>query len=166
MESDGGMVLKGIWEKNQRLREEGREGEVEWWILKPGMSDRGNGIRVFESEERLREIFEGWEEDEDEEQAEEDAGNEDAADDNGEDGLTGDSQHHQSHSPPSNPLETSKKDEGLQASALRHFIAQPYLPPLLLPSSPFPNPNLSIPSNRKFHIRSYVLSLGALKVYV
>jgi tubulin---tyrosine ligase len=42
-------------------------------------------------------------------------------------------------------------------SQLRHFIAQPYIQkPLLLTSY----------DNRKFHIRVYVLAVGALKVYV
>ena len=47
-------------------------------------------------------------------------------------------------------------------SHLRHFIAQPYIhPPLLLP------PELvAALGNRKFHIRTYVLAVGALKVYV
>ena len=40
-----------------------------WWILKPGMADRGNGIRLFNSKEALQRIFEEFEgdsEDEDE----------------------------------------------------------------------------------------------------
>ena len=46
---------------------------------------------------------------------------------------------------------------GGMTSQLRHFIAQPYIdPPLLLKS----------PHDRKFHIRTYVLAVGALKVYV
>ena len=41
------------------------------------------------------------------------------------------------------------------ASQLRHFVVQPYITPLVFPSL----------SDRKFHIRTYVLALGALKVY-
>ena len=49
------------------------------------------------------------------------------------------------------------KGYGIVTSQLRHFVAQPYIhPPLLLPSG----------SNRKFHIRTYVLAVGSLKVYV
>ncbi|KNG83945.1 tubulin-tyrosine ligase family protein [Aspergillus nomiae NRRL 13137] len=44
--------------------EERPDHEKEWWILKPGMSDRGQGIRLFSSEDQLREIFEEWEVDE------------------------------------------------------------------------------------------------------
>ncbi|KAF2665798.1 tubulin-tyrosine ligase [Microthyrium microscopicum] len=47
--------------------------------------------------------------------------------------------------------------EVVYASQLRHFVAQLYIhPPLLLPSA----------EGRKFHVRTYVLSVGALKVYV
>lgn len=105
------------------------ECEKEWWILKPSMSDRAQGIRLFNSESSLRQIFEEWEpEDTDSEGniREEDPGND-------------------------------KTDTGVVTSQLRHFVAQPYiLQPLLLPSA----------SNRKFHIRVYVLAVGALKVYV
>jgi len=46
---------------------------------------------------------------------------------------------------------------GTMTSQLRHFIAQKYIhPPLLLESH----------GNRKFHIRSYVLAVGALRTYV
>ncbi|KKK16193.1 hypothetical protein P175DRAFT_0515748 [Aspergillus ochraceoroseus IBT 24754] len=106
--------------------------EKEWWILKPGMSDRGQGIRLFSSEDQLREIFEEWEvDDSDDESGSERPEEESSHDDEG--------------------------NNGVITSQLRHFIAQPYIdPPLLLPSS----------SRRKFHIRTYVLAVGALKVYV
>ncbi|KAL2868315.1 putative acid phosphatase [Aspergillus lucknowensis] len=102
--------------------------EKEWWILKPGMSDRGQGIRLFNSESQLREIFEEWDDD---------SSDEDNEEEGEEEGNAGGS--------------------GVITSQLRHFIAQPYIdPPLLLPSS----------NNRKFHIRTYVLATGALRVYV
>ncbi|KAL4896918.1 survival protein sure-like phosphatase/nucleotidase [Aspergillus ambiguus] len=108
--------------------EERPESEKEWWILKPGMSDRGQGIRLFNSEDQLREIFEEWEVDE----SDDESGSE-------------------------KPEEEDEDGQGVVTSQLRHFIAQPYIdPPLLLPSS----------SNRKFHIRTYVLAVGSLKVYV
>ncbi|TGJ81758.1 hypothetical protein E0Z10_g7013 [Xylaria hypoxylon] len=34
---------------------------IEWWILKPGMSDRGQGIRLFCTMPQLQDIFDGWE---------------------------------------------------------------------------------------------------------
>jgi tubulin--tyrosine ligase len=122
--------LRESFERNAGQESHGRE----WWILKPGMSDRGQGIRLFSTEEELQSIFEEWEaerpdsddEDEDEKSKEEEA--------------------------------ERRGEEGdyIITSHLRHFIAQPYIhPPLLLPSNP-----------RKFHIRTYVLAVGALKVYV
>ena len=90
---------------------EGEGEEVEWWILKPGMSDRGQGIRLFSTMEELQAIFDEWEED----QPDTDEEDEDAAGDDGE----------------------GRDDKGgdyIMASHLRHFIAQPYIhPPLLLP---------------------------------
>lgn len=107
------------------------EGKKEWWILKPAMSDRGQGIRLFSTMEELQGIFDFWEEqapDSDEEEEEEE---QEKAGGGGGDHIT--------------------------TSHLRHFVAQPYIhPPLLLPSC----------GNRKFHIRTYVLCVGALKIYV
>ena len=105
--------------------------EKEWWILKAGMSDGGQGIRLFNSEDQLRDIFEEWEVDEPDEEGS------------------------PSYSDDDNDAAMDK--HGVITSRLRHFVAQPYIdPPLLLPSS----------SGRKFHIRTYALAVGALKVYV
>ncbi|KAG6842529.1 hypothetical protein C0991_000055 [Blastosporella zonata] len=56
-----------LWELGDCL-----ESSTSWWILKPGMSDRGMGIRLFNSKETLQEIFEEFElsDDEDENEAE------------------------------------------------------------------------------------------------
>jgi tubulin--tyrosine ligase len=133
--------LKESWESNEQREAE----EKEWWILKPGMSERGQGIRLFSSEEELTSIFEEWdpESDDEDDEGEEEDGRSDAGD-----------------SP-----KTQKGDEGngIITSQLRHFIAQPYIhPPLLL------TPPSSAPDSepRKFHVRTYVLAVGALKVYV
>ncbi|SMQ48315.1 unnamed protein product [Zymoseptoria tritici ST99CH_3D7] len=126
--------LKESWARNEAI-EEGDETSQEWWILKPGMSDRGQGIRLFSSEEELTEIFEDWDP---------------ASDDEEEDttSQTGDD------------LSEKHDDTGVMASQLRHFVAQPYIMrPLLLPES---HPS----AGRKFHIRTYVLAVGALKVFV
>ena len=99
--------LRESLEKN----EEKPESEKEWWILKPGMSDRGQGIRLFNSEDQLREIFEEWDEPSDDESGSETADQDDAT-------------------------TPAAHDEGVVTSQLRHFLAQPYInPPLLLPSS-------------------------------
>ena len=134
-------ALVEAWELNESFRRnEGKESkEREWWILKPGMSDRGQGIRLFSTEQELQGIFEGWEA--------ERPDSDDEADDE-KDGKREDEF-----------VSASKKGEGedyIVTSHLRHFIAQPYIhQPLLLPSNP-----------HKFHIRTYVLAFGSLKVYV
>ena len=119
--------------------------DKDWWILKPGMSDGGNGIRLFSSFEELQGIFEAWDE---------------ASDDEPDDKFNDDDDDCNAATPSgldrSGNLE-NREGGGVMTSQLRHFIAQPYIhSPLLLPSK----------GNRKFHIRVYVLAVGALKVYV
>ncbi|RDL41835.1 SurE-like protein [Venustampulla echinocandica] len=137
-------ALVEAWElKESFQKNEGKEpNEREWWILKPGMSDRGQGIRLFSTEEELQSIFEEWEaaqpdsddEDEDEEQ-DDDISSSNAVKD------------------------ASAGDDYIMTSHLRHFIAQPYIdPPLLLPGAS------GAPT--KFHIRTYVVAVGSLKIYV
>lgn len=114
------------------------EDDLEWWILKPSMSDRGQGIRLFCTMDELQAIFDEWEEDQPES---DDDGDEDG------DGSEGDGN-------------AATRDDGerdyITASHLRHFVAQPYIhPPLLLPGD-----------GRKFHIRTYVACIGSLDVYV
>jgi tubulin--tyrosine ligase len=110
--------------------------EKEWWILKPGMSDRGNGIRLFNSMAQLQEIFEEWEELLDSDNDDEDEEESDVKLDD---------------------KQISIHTQAVATSHLRHFVVQPYIdPPLLLPSA----------SKKKFHIRTYVLVIGSLKVYV
>lgn len=107
----------------------------EWWILKPGMSDGGNGIRLFSSLQDLQSIFEAW-----------DPPSEDEAESDDDDEST-----------QRQPFTAKDDDDTLMTSQLRHFIVQPYIdPPLLLRSY----------QDRKFHIRCYVLAVGALKVFV
>ena len=122
-------ALAECWELHESFAKEERE----WWVLKPGMSDQGQGVRLFSSENELRTIFEEWEaEGSDSEQEDE------------------------SETPPAiNGWDVI--GAGTMTSQLRHFIAQKYVhPPLLLKGH----------GNRKFHIRSYVLAVGALKTYV
>ncbi|KAF3146707.1 hypothetical protein TWF703_003978 [Orbilia oligospora] len=148
-------------ERNEGEGEKGRE----WWILKPGMSDRGVGIRLFSTMGELQGIFEGWEEESEEEEEEEEEENDDDDDeDEDEDKAT------RSDGEGEEDIKTStddkeKKSTGIITSSLRHFVAQIYIPPFLLT----PKPNTNNPSNigpRKFHIRTYVLAYSALKIYV
>jgi len=138
-------ALVEAWELHESFaRNAGRgEAEKEWWILKPGMSDRGQGIRLFDSEIGLQEIFEEWEaerpDSDDEDEDEHEDGDETA-----------------SPRPEGVPATTADEGEYIMTSQLRHFVAQPYIhPPLLLAGNP-----------HKFHIRTYVVAVGALKVYV
>lgn len=50
--------------------------------------------------------------------------------------------------------------DGIVTSQMRHFVAQPYVHPPLILKKPFES------TERKFHIRTYVVAVGALKVYV
>lgn len=87
--------------------------KTEWWILKPSMSDRGQGIRLFSTMEQLQEIFDDWEVESDEDEDEDEQDQDEEQEDNGDD----DDKTH------------------ITTSHLRHFVAQPYIhPPLLLPS--------------------------------
>jgi hypothetical protein len=133
--------LHESWQRNESKE----PSEKEWWILKPGMSDRGQGIRLFSSEEELTEIFEEWDPPSDDEEEDEDEATHsgDEADD------------------PGPKFEDNDDDAtGIMTSQLRHFVAQPYIdPPLLMPSD-------HASAGRKFHIRTYVLAVGALKVFV
>ncbi|KAI0199834.1 survival protein sure-like phosphatase/nucleotidase [Astrocystis sublimbata] len=102
-------LLGGGGGGDEKEKEGAKDKDIEWWILKPGMSDRGQGIRLFCTMDQLQGIFDGWEaerpdsddEDEDEGDGEENGG--------GGDYIT--------------------------TSQLRHFVAQPYIDrPLLLPN--------------------------------
>jgi hypothetical protein len=138
--------LKEAWARNENIGDD-RNGDGvkrrEWWILKPGMSDRGQGIRLFSSEEELTSIFEEWDPESDDE--EEDARSDAGAERKGQEGE-------------------KEESNGIITSQLRHFIAQPYIyPPLLLQA-----PNNLSPSEglRKFHIRTYILATGALQIHI
>ncbi|KAF8167947.1 tubulin-tyrosine ligase [Crassisporium funariophilum] len=55
-----------LWELGREL-----ESGTSWWILKPGMADRGMGIRLFHSKEDLQKIFQSFEEGESDEEEDE-----------------------------------------------------------------------------------------------
>lgn len=132
--------------------EEAGDGR-EWWILKPSMSDRGQGIRVFSSEDELRGIFEEWEVD----SSESDLDSIPCYPAEAEipEGKEGDEEGVKNINDENSAL--PKQPAGVITSQLRHFVVQPYIhPPLLFP----------VLGNRKFHLRSYVLALGALRVYL
>ncbi|RXG42077.1 hypothetical protein VDGE_10040 [Verticillium dahliae] len=123
-------------ESLERNEEKEDPAQRDWWILKPGMSDRGQGIRLFSTQDELQAIFDGWEADRPDSDAGQDEDeDEEAAGGGGDRDGSGDY---------------------ITTSHLRHFVAQPYIhPPLLLDTD-----------SRKFHIRTYVLTVGCLSVYV
>jgi hypothetical protein len=45
-----------LWDLGKELE----NSSANWWILKPGMADRGMGIRLFNSKDALRQIFEDF----------------------------------------------------------------------------------------------------------
>jgi tubulin--tyrosine ligase len=152
--------LKASMARNMEQKDPSRK---EWWILKPGMSDRGNGIRLFSSLEDLQEVFEGWDDDSDfMPDSDEDNEEEEYDDDDGQDtdATTESGVDQEANSPVESLDEDEDEDEdevGAMTSQLRHFIVQPYIDrPMLLASM----------DKRKYHIRAYVLAVGALRVYV
>lgn len=99
-------ALVDAWDLNESLarNENASNMTIQWWILKPGMSDGGNGIRLFSSMNQLREIFEEWEPDDEIEAATE-----------------------------LQEQRDDSANREMITSQLRHFIAQPYIGrPLLL----------------------------------
>ncbi|KAH9937589.1 tubulin-tyrosine ligase family-domain-containing protein [Fomitopsis serialis] len=117
--------------------------EKKWWILKPGMADRGMGIRLFHTKDELTQIFEGFEPDSDEEEDQE-----------------------------GYDAETTKPDTAVAASQLRHFVIQEYiaepllLDPLEVPLDGRPKPQPQDLHGHKFHLRVYCVASGALTVYM
>lgn len=136
--------LRESWAGN--AEEDGMKGK-EWWILKPSMGERGQGIRLFSSQEELEEIFKGWDPDSDEDDDEENNTDDHEDAQNGANGS-------------STGNDSAEKTNGFITSHLRHFTLQPYIHPPLLLDPPHNN------AGRKFHIRTYVLAVGALKVYI
>ncbi|KAK9249556.1 tubulin-tyrosine ligase family-domain-containing protein [Lipomyces tetrasporus] len=132
LELDYAEYLDEMLDEIYEFRDQLIEGDS-WWILKPSMSDRGQGIRIFHTMEELEEIFDSFEENDEEEEDEEDEDNDAVA-----------------------PKSISESN-GIVTSQIRFFLIQKYIRnPLLLESC----------GNRKFHIRTYVVASGALKVYV
>lgn len=135
-------------------RNEGKAvNDREWWILKPSMSDRGQGIRLFSTESELHDIFQRWEQDQSDSEDEDKDGGAEAQESPSDEGGPECGPALESKS---RPDENEKPTNGVITSQLRHFVAQLYIPPLILPEY----------GNRKFHIRTYVLCVGALHVYV
>lgn len=126
LEVDYAEFLDDALDECYELRQELEKGDSTW-ILKPSMSDKGQGIRLFRLVEQLQAIFDSFEKDGENE------------DDENED------------------VEGKADENGVIVSQLRHFVVQKYLDnPLLLEKY----------DNRKFHLRTYVVCVGNLSVFV
>lgn len=135
--------LRESMDRNAQVDED-EPSKKEWWILKPGMSDGGQGIRLFSTMEELQDIFDGWEADRP------DSDEEDAVD-----RTTSDAQ---------------GQGDYITTSHLRHFVAQPYIhPPLLL--SDTDNRKFHIRTyvlctgSLNVHVYRHMLALFAAKPY-
>ena len=92
------------WELRKELEDSPNTGK--WWIVKPSMSDKGQGIRVFQTIDELQAIFDSFDDEVDDEAPLPSSGHDSMIDNN-----------------------------KIIISQLRHFIVQEYLTnPLLLPS--------------------------------
>ncbi|KZT74720.1 TTL-domain-containing protein [Daedalea quercina L-15889] len=128
-----------LYDLGQELDDE--RGAKSWWILKPGMADRGMGIRLFHTKDELTRIFERFEPESDEEAEDHEA--KDTA--------------------------IVEPNTAVAASQLRHFVIQEYLSqPLLLDPSEVWSDGKSMPQSHghKFHLRVYCVASGALTVYM
>ncbi|GAA6036636.1 hypothetical protein JCM8097_001264 [Rhodosporidiobolus ruineniae] len=137
------LLMDDIYEVEEAFRQAEEGGEAKWWILKAALADKGNGIRLFSTRERLEGIFEEFEpESEDEDEEEEDEEDEDA--------------------PSASRAAMFGADTRVDATQIREWVIQEYLstPLLLDPSSS------SDSDGYKFHLRVYVLAVGGLTVYV
>lgn len=130
-------------------------GERNTWILKPSMSDRGQGIRLFQTIPGLQKIFDEFEEDNDDGECEDE--DENAPTMSLAEAMAAHSLKNNNDNDNDDNDDDEENNHKIITSQLRHFIVQQYVgDTLLLPAY----------NNRKFHIRAYVLCVGVLKVYV
>ncbi|PWZ00347.1 TTL-domain-containing protein [Testicularia cyperi] len=162
--------LGEVLEANGTARQEARHDDVRWFILKPGMADRGNGIRIFSTLEQLEEIFREFEPDSDD-------------DDDGDDENEEDAERGNNVAIDSARQAYAGKDTSIMASQLRHFVIQEYVQSPLLVDPVVNRSSESIATRlassltlgsgdapvmgpRKFHLRAYVVCVGGLSVYL
>ncbi|KAI9062970.1 tubulin-tyrosine ligase [Trametes sanguinea] len=118
-----------------------KQDPSKWWILKPGMADRGNGLRLFHTKEELQEIFEEFEQDDSDNEGEE------GADDGRKD--------------------TAVVTSQLRHFVIQEYLGNPLLlDPAEAPLDSSPVPSLHDLRGHKFHLRVYCVASGAIKVYV
>lgn len=132
--------LRESMDRNAEM-DESEASKREWWILKPGMSDRGQGIRLFSTMEELQDIFDGWEADRPD------------SDDEDDDNYNQDTQ--------------NTGGDYITTSHLRHFVAQPYIhPPLLFDNRKFHiRTYVLCTGSLTIHVYKHMLALFAAKTY-
>ena len=59
------LLADDLYDLRTMLEDNENKGDKTWFILKPGMTDQANGIRLFASVERLHDIFKEFEDTED-----------------------------------------------------------------------------------------------------
>ncbi|KAK7064488.1 tubulin-tyrosine ligase [Favolaschia claudopus] len=127
------LLLDELWELGKDL-----DDVDKWWILKPGMADRGNGIRLFNTKAALEKIFEEFEEDDSD-----DAGNE--------------SEEVQDT--------TAVVTSQLRHFVIQEYLSNPMLiDPREVPVNGASPPDEL--HGYKFHLRAYCVAQGALKVFL
>ncbi|KAF8973718.1 tubulin-tyrosine ligase family-domain-containing protein [Flammula alnicola] len=120
-----------LWELGEKLN-----SGASWYILKPGMADRGMGIRIFHSKEELQRIFESFEE------AESDGGDDE----------------------PNEGNETAVVTSQLRHFVIQEYITMPLLlDPSETVNKTKGNDELV---GRKFHLRVYCVSNGDVQLYL
>jgi len=124
-----------LWELGEKLR-----NDATWWILKPGMSDRGMGIRLFNNKQDLQEILESFESENEDEQSDVEGGG---------DGTT---------------VMLSQ----LRHFVVQEYVLNPLLlDPCEVHISGLQKPEgLRKLQGHKFHLRAYCVSTGAIQLYL
>ncbi|GAA5826902.1 hypothetical protein JCM11251_002151 [Rhodosporidiobolus azoricus] len=141
------LLMDDLYEVEQSfVAAESGEKREKWWILKAALADKGNGIRLFSTRERLEEIFLEFEPESDDEEEEEEEEEEDQS----------------GEAPAASRASMFGADTRVDATQMREWVIQEYLDnPLLIDPSPFTNEH-----GTKFHLRVYVVAVGGLTVYV
>ncbi|KAH8100635.1 tubulin-tyrosine ligase family-domain-containing protein [Cristinia sonorae] len=131
-----------LWDLGSELEDGSDE---KWWILKPGMADRGMGIRLFHTKQELERIFQDFEkDDEDEPEPEREEGTRDTG------------------------VVTSQ----LRHFVIQEYLSNPLLlDPSEVPLPGHGNPRVPQTdrpdlNGHKFHLRAYCVASGALTVYL
>ncbi|BGP12675.1 hypothetical protein JCM10213_008812 [Rhodosporidiobolus nylandii] len=137
------LLLDDLYEVDQSFAAaEAGEAEEKWWILKAALADKGNGIRLFSTREKLEAIFEEFEPESDDEEEEE--------------------EEEEAERPAASRAAMFGADTRVDATQMREWVVQEYLStPLLLDPSPSSDTH-----GTKFHLRVYVVAVGGLTVYV